>query len=266
MVSASLLISTYNRPDALELCLKSILRQTVQPFEVVICDDGSTAETKDLITKYQEQTSIPIIHVWQPDDGFKVGQIRNKGIAQVMSNYVIQVDGDIIMHKHFIKDHLAICREGFFTTSSRVLLSEKNTVTLLKNNSIIVNKFSKGDKNYFNSLYIPLLRNLFATSYKQKGKYLFYVKGCNMGFWKSDLVKINGYDEAFTGWGMEDTDLCIRLINAGVNKQFLKFGGVTYHLFHKEASRAMLEKNTAMMQETIDNKISWAPKGLDQYL
>jgi hypothetical protein len=65
---------------------------------------------------------------------------------------------------------------------------------------------------------------------------------------------------------MEDTDLCIRLINAGVNKQFLKFGGVTYHLFHKEASRAMLEKNTAMMQETIDNKISWAPKGLDQYL
>jgi glycosyltransferase involved in cell wall biosynthesis len=143
MVSASLLISTYNRPDALELCLKSILRQTVQPFEVVICDDGSTAETKDLITKYQEQTSIPIIHVWQPDDGFKVGQIRNKGIAQVMSNYVIQVDGDIIMHKHFIKDHLAICREGFFTTSSRVLLSEKNTVTLLKNNSIIVYPASK---------------------------------------------------------------------------------------------------------------------------
>lgn len=266
MVSASLLISTYNRPDALELCLKSILRQTVQPFEVVICDDGSTEETKDLLAKYQGQTNIPIIHVWQPDEGFKVGQIRNKGIAKSSGNYIIQADGDLILHEDFIKDHLAICQPNFFTTGSRVLLSKETTEALIKNNSIDLNKYSKSETNFFNGLRIPVLRDFFSSRYKIKGSYLYYIKGCNMAFWKDDLVKINGYNEAITGWGKEDTEICIRLINAGVKKHFLKFGGITHHLFHKEASREMLEKNTAMMQETVNNKISWAPIGLDQYL
>ncbi|MEO5943511.1 MAG: glycosyltransferase family 2 protein [Ferruginibacter sp.] len=266
MVSASLLISTYNRPDALELCLKSILRQTVQPFEVVICDDGSTEETKILIKKYQGLTNIPIIHVWQPDEGFKVGQIRNKGIAKATGNYIIQADGDLILHKDFIKDHLAICQPGFFTTGSRVLLSKETTEALIKNNSIELNKYSKKETNFFNGLRIPFLRDFLSGRYKIKGRYLYYIKGCNMAFWKEDLVKINGYNEAITGWGKEDTEICIRLINTGVKKHFLKFGGITYHLFHKEASREMLQKNTDLMQETIDKKISRASIGLDQYL
>ena len=104
MVTASLLITTYNRPDAIELCLQSILRQSVLPLEVVVCDDGSTGETKELIEEYQKKFTVPLIHVWQPDEGFKLAQIRNKGIAKARGNYIIQADGDLILHRHFIKD------------------------------------------------------------------------------------------------------------------------------------------------------------------
>ena len=266
MVTASLLITTYNRPDAIELCLQSILRQSVLPLEVVVCDDGSTGETKELIEEYQKKFTVPLIHVWQPDEGFKLAQIRNKGIAKARGNYIIQADGDLILHRHFIKDHLAIAADGFFTTGSRVLLSPQSTEILLKNNRIDVKKYSKNGTNFFNGLRIPLLRNALTTKYKNKGRYLYYIKGCNMAFWKADLVKINGYNEEINGWGKEDTELCIRLINAGVKKQFLKFAGITYHLYHPEASKEMLQRNIEMMQETIERKRYWTDKGLNQYL
>lgn len=266
MVSSSLLISTYNWPAALDLCLKSICNQTVQPDEIVICDDGSTADTESVIKKYQAISTTPILHVWQKDEGFKLGQIRNKGIAKAKGDYIIQIDGDLILHKHFIKDHLNFCKNNFFATGSRVLLSPESTECLIENNSIDIRKYSKRGRNYFNGLHIPALHNLLSQLYKTKGRHKYYVKGCNMAFWKKDLLKINGYNEDFTGWGKEDSEIAIRLMNAGIKKQFLKFGGITYHLYHKEASRDMEQKNFRMMQQAVDKRILRAHKGVDQYL
>ncbi|MFT3909838.1 MAG: glycosyltransferase family 2 protein [Ferruginibacter sp.] len=266
MVSSSLLISTYNWPMALELCLKSACDQSVAPDEIVICDDGSTADTGLIIKKYQAISRVPIVHVWQEDEGFKLGQIRNKGIAKAKGDYIIQIDGDLILHKHFIKDHLRFCKNSFFTTGSRVLLSPETTETLIENNSTDIKKYSKNDRNFFNGLHIPLLHNFLSQLYKTKGRHKYYVKGCNMAFWKNDLVQINGYNEDFTGWGKEDSEIAIRLINAGIKKQFLKFGGITYHLYHKEASREMEQKNFRMMQQAVDKKIMRTMKGVDQYL
>ena len=87
-----------------------------------------------------------------------------------------------------------------------------------------------------------------------------------MAFWKEDLLKVNGYNESFFGWGREDSELAIRLMNAGIKKQFIKMGGICYHLYHKEASREMEEKNTQMMEDAIRNKITWSEKGVSQYL
>ncbi|MEO6670830.1 MAG: glycosyltransferase family 2 protein [Ferruginibacter sp.] len=266
MVASSLLISTYNWPAALDLCLESVFDQSILPGEIVICDDGSTAETELIIKKFQARRKIPIIHVWQKDEGFKLGQIRNKGIAKAKGDYIIQIDGDLILHKHFIKDHLNFSKQGFFTTGSRVLLSPETTETLIEYCSTDVKKYSKNDRNFFNGLHIPALHNFLSQLYKSKGRHKYYVKGCNMAFWKKDLVKINGYNEDFTGWGKEDSEIAIRLINAGTKKRFLKFGGITYHLYHKEASREMEQKNFRMMQQAVDKKIQRTHKGVDQYL
>ena len=87
-----------------------------------------------------------------------------------------------------------------------------------------------------------------------------------MAFWKKDIIEVNGYNEDFTGWGREDSEMAIRLINAGIQKQFLKFGGISYHLYHREASREMEETNIKKMQDAIEKKLVRSPLGISQYL
>jgi glycosyltransferase involved in cell wall biosynthesis len=266
MPTCSLLISTYNWPEAFLLCLDSILGQTVKPDEIIICDDGSGEATAEVIHTFSKKTTIPVIHVWQQDEGFQLAKIRNKGFARAKYEYLIQIDGDLILGKHFISDHLRFARKKYFATGSRVLLSPQTTKALIENRSTEIKKYSIGDRNLFNGLHIPFLQPVFALIYKNKGKHKFYVKGCNMAFWKEDLLKVNGYNENFTGWGREDSELAIRLINSGIKKRFLKFGGIAFHLYHNEASREMEEANTKMMEDAVRNQVTTTSKGLDQYL
>ncbi len=266
MTSCSLIISTYNWLPALTLCLRSCTLQSVLPDEIIVADDGSRADTSGYITRFAEQTNIPVKHIWQPDEGFQLAKIRNKAIAAASGDYIIQIDGDLILHKDFIKDHINIRKQNRFVTGSRMLLSKEETERAFKAPDFNAGKFISGNKNVFNSVRIPCMQNFMSTRYKKKGRYLYYVKGCNMAFWREDLVRVNGYNENFIGWGREDSDIAVRLINAGLQKQFLKFGGISFHLYHKEAPRNNDEKNTALMNETIAKKIYWAEKGLNQYL
>lgn len=266
MNQCSLIVSTYNWPAALSLCLKSIIGQTVLPAEIIVADDGSKEETRQLIDGFRSQTVIPILHVWHPDEGFQLSRIRNRAIARASQPYIIQVDGDLILHKNFIADHLHICESGYFVSGSRVLLSATTSATLLQHNSICIPNDFFGSKNLLNKLRNRKLREFLATRYKTKGNNRYYVKGCNMAFWKADLVRVNGYNETFTGWGREDSELAIRLINAGVNKKFLKMGGITFHLYHKEASRENETSNIIRMNKAMQTNIKWAEPGLNQYM
>ena len=264
--ACSLIIATYNWPSALQLCIQSVLHQSVLPAEIIIADDGSAEETKLLIARVAAESPVPVIHVWQPDDGFQLARIRNRAIARSTQPYIIQIDGDLIVHQHFIKDHLQIQEPGYFVSGSRVLLSPETSQALIKNGSLDIQKHYRGSRNVFNKLRNGFLRKFLARRYKIKGKNKFYVKGCNMAFWRKDLLAVNGYNEAFTGWGKEDSEIAIRLINAGIQKKFLKLGGITYHLYHKEASREMEPLNVQIMETTEHKKLTVAEKGLNQYL
>jgi glycosyltransferase involved in cell wall biosynthesis len=264
--NCSLIISTYNWPGALLLCLRSAAEQSVLPAEIIVADDGSKNDTRELVEAFAQTSPVPVKHVWQPDEGFQLARIRNRAIAQASFPYIIQIDGDLILHPHFIKDHLHIRQEGYFVSGSRVLLSKESSEGLIKNQSLEINRYHKGSRNFFNRFRNPLLRRVLSTRYKMSGKNKFYVKGCNMAFWKKDLVKVNGYNEAFTGWGKEDSEIAIRLTNAGVKKKFLKMGGVCYHLYHQEASRELEKKNERMMERSIEERKVFAESGLDKYL
>lgn len=265
-MTCALLISTYNWPIALTCCLRSIKMQSELPEEIIVCDDGSGPETRNVIEEFKKEFDIPLIHVWQEDNGFQLAKIRNKGFAASRSDYLIQIDGDLILHPHFISDHKNFAKQNYFTTGSRVLLSETTTGNLLNETNGKANIDSFNDKNLFNGLRIPFLQDFLSERYKTKGKHKYYVKGCNMAFWKSDIEKVNGYNESFKGWGKEDSEIAIRLINAGIKKRFLKFGGICYHLYHKEASREMEWENVMLMNKSIEEKLVASPNGLDQYL
>ena len=263
-INTSLIISTYNWPEALNLCLLSVKALNVLPNEVIIADDGSADSTRLLIEKFQNDFPVPIKHIWQPDKGFQLAKIRNKGIAASSCNYIIQIDGDLILHPMFISDHVAFSKQGAFTGGSRVLLNKPYSEKLLKANKIKVRLLNNGATNKLNGLHFKTLTDYFSERYKVND--IYYLRGCNMAFWRDDLVKVNGYNEDLTGWGREDNEIAIRLVNNGIKKRTLKFGAIVYHIYHPENKKTTLNKNDGLLDAAIKTESTVCLKGLNQYL
>ncbi len=258
-MKTSLIITTYNSHDFLELSILSAFSQKVLPDEILIADDGSGEPTFNLIERLKNDSPIPLLHVWQPDQGFRLSASRNKAIARASGDYIIQVDGDIIMHPYFIHDHIEYSERGYFLTGSRIWLDRNLTSKLINEKRTKLHTGEKGMKTSVNCLRMPLLSPFFFN-YKASDK--TYVRGCNMSFWKSDLLRVNGYNEDITGWGREDSEIACRLINSGVKKRFIKFGALQYHLFHKENDKSADERNISLMENTLNSGICRTPNGI----
>ena len=256
----SLVISTYNWPEALELCLKSSLRQTVAPAEILVADDGSDERTAQLIARYRVQTSIPIVHVWQEDTGFRVGSIRNKAIARATGAYIIQVDGDVILHPDFVRDHVSVARPGRFVSGSRVLLGPRYSAGLLANRSIDINAWKKDVSNRLNAIRIPWASPVFGR-YKPE-----VTRGCNMAFWRDDAICVNGYNELIQGWGSEDSEFGSRLWHIGVQHFSLKLSGIVYHIYHNVRTRDQAVANQVLANLTRSRRLLRCKQGISQYL
>jgi glycosyltransferase involved in cell wall biosynthesis len=108
--SCSLIVTTYNWPEALEACLQSAFKQTLLPKEIIVCDDGSTDSTKQVIDNLRKISPVSLVHLWQPDEGFQASKARNKGIAASVGEYIVQIDGDVLLHKDFIKGPRLQCQ------------------------------------------------------------------------------------------------------------------------------------------------------------
>lgn len=264
-IDCSLIISTYNWPQALQLCLDSVLRQTILPSEIIIADDGSKEDTFNLVRKFQTASPIPVRHVWQPDEGYQLARIRNKAFKEASGDYLIQIDGDLILHPKFVEDHLHFSASGTFVSGARAMLDEAATKRLLQRfdaSELDIN--SKHLSKKFNALYLRPLSHLNYWIQRSKSQ-IHYVLGCNMAFWKKDLVAVNGYNESFVGWGKEDNDLAIRLVNNGTYLRFIKFGAIVYHLHHRSSERPTLAENEAMLKQSIESKITFVEKGMSQH-
>jgi glycosyltransferase involved in cell wall biosynthesis len=140
----SILLATYNWPQALKLCLESLATQTDQNFEIIIADDGSSESTKHLIEYIKTSHPITIKHLWQEDCGFQKTKILNKAIAAAHGNYLVFLDGDCIVQPDFVAQHRALAQKGCLVTGSRVLLNESLTQELLAWPQWSFQKFSSG--------------------------------------------------------------------------------------------------------------------------
>ena len=260
----TLLVSTYNRPEALEPVLLSILRQTLLPTEVVIADDGSKDETRRLIERIGENSPVPLVHVWHPDTGFRLSEIRNKAIAAAKGDYIIQIDGDVLLERHFIADHAGMAEPGWFVCGSRVMLSQELTGKIMSGEVNVPRLWNTGIIFLLNGLRIGWLRNYMAKRYA-RGE-VRRLRGCNMAFWKKDLVAVNGYNEDLTDWGGEDAEIAYRLVHSGVQKKMLKMGGVEYHLYHTFAPREAVGRHDDVIQQVKREKTAWCGNGLDKHL
>ena len=146
-MTVSLIISTYNWPRALYLCLDSVMQQTVMPSEILIADDGSGMSTRDVVKHFENISPVPVRHIWHEDNGFRLAAIRNKAIAASKGKYIIQIDGDLILQRNFIQDHMLFAREGCFVTGSRGIITDRNGKVLVSNRlayTLVVDKSSFG--------------------------------------------------------------------------------------------------------------------------
>mgnify|MGYP006081169293 CR=1 FL=1 len=261
-MNCSLIICTYNWPEALSMVISSVASQSVLPNEVIVADDGSDQTTATLIEKIASKLSIPVIHSWQEDDGCRIPHSRNRAIAKANFEYIVMVDGDTVLHEDFIKDHIRFAQLGLYIQGSRVLLQSEFTNSLLEKGLFAKPSFnSNHSKNKINMLRLPYLSKLLSY---YKSQNINRIRGCNFSIFKEDILSVNGFNEEITTWGREDSEFVQRLFNNGVRKQHIKFSGVQYHLYHNERSHNA--SNNKILQDTIKNKISWCSHGIDRYL
>ncbi|MCL2246696.1 MAG: glycosyltransferase family 2 protein [Lentimicrobiaceae bacterium] len=258
--TVSLCITTYNSPDYLGLTLKSVLAQSVLPQEVIIADDGSEATTQFLIEQFKAIFPIPLLHCWHPDEGFRVAKIRNQAILASHCEYLIFIDGDMVLHPHFIRDHINKSQLQHFIQGSRVLVSKKISEERLYSKNISFHFCSKGILNRANTLSLPWLSIIITRYYGAKDH--TGIRSCNLSFWRKDALNINGFNEDFEGWGREDSEFAVRLLNSGVKRLNLKLGGVGFHIWHPENSQRLLHKNQALLERALENREVWCNNGL----
>jgi len=261
-LSTTLLISTYNWKEALELVLLSVSNQSLLPNEIVIADDGSTNDTKLLIDKFKEILNVPIIHVWHEDAGFTKTIILNKALEKVTSDYIIQIDGDIILHKHFVRDHIYYAQKNVYLFGSRTSLKEGYSKKVLLAKKIKFNWFNRGILRKTRAIYIPFFNKSAKPSKKLSSK----LRGCNISYWKKDALNINGYNEDLVGWGYEDFEFTQRLLNSGVSSFRLKHTAIQYHIYHPEAPKGNTEIGDSIIIKTTQEKIIKCNNGIHKLL
>lgn len=261
-MTCTLIITTYNWSEALELSLNSALNQTHLPDEIIIADDGSTVETKELIEKIAKKSAVKIIHSWQEDEGFRAARSRNLAFSKSTSEYIIFVDGDMILDHNFVQDHLKCASTNFYLQGSRVLLTPNYTEKTLNEKKFYKpSLFSKNLKNKLNSLKLPLVSALICNKInaQQRG-----IKSCNFSFYREDFISVNGFNEELVTWGREDSELISRMYNKGIFRKNLKFAGIQYHLYHKEGKSNSF--NDEILKNTIEKKLTWCENGLNKHL
>lgn len=261
MTRCCLIVTTYERPDALERVLESVAAQSRPPDELIVADDGSGPATARIIERYARAAGCPVAHEWQPHLGFRAGRIRNAAIARTRCDYVVLLDGDMVVHPAFLAEHLALARPARYSQGVRILLDEPATRRLLRRGSALPGALSPGlgfaRRAY--ALHAPRLARLLGRA----ANALVAVKACNQGFWRQDLLRVNGFDEAITGWGAEDKELCARLDNAGVGRQTLLFAAIAWHLAHPPAARDDAAANRGRWRHTVESRRIRCAAGID---
>ena len=262
----SVIVTTYNREDALEAVLRSLARQTDADFEVVVADDGSQPATAKLIEDWRAKIGHRLMHVWHEDRGFRAAEIRNHAVLASCGTYCIFLDGDCIVRPDFVAIHRRFAEPGSFVTGNRILLSRELTDKVLRKNLLpetwniarwITERWRGGINRLSPVLRLPLGPLRWIRRHAWNG-----ARSCNLAIWRNDLDRVDGFDADYSGWGKEDTDIIVRLLHAGVKRKDGRFATGVIHLWHAEADRSSLSDNERKLEGVVAGDRIRAQRGL----
>lgn len=262
----SVIVTTYNREDALDAALRALSRQTDRNFEIIVADDGSGPATSNVVERWAARRGPTIIHVWQEDRGFRLCEARNRGILASSGTYCIFLDGDCIAPPNYVASHRTLAEAKWFVAGNRVLLSSDLTGHALAEaaelehwrfGAWMARRWHRDINRLGPLLALPLgpLRKLRAHAWRG-------ARGGNLAVWRSDLDDVDGFDASYNGWGLEDSDLLIRLLRSGVRRKDGNFATGVLHLWHPENDRSSLSDNRRRLDEVARGDRRRATKGL----
>jgi glycosyltransferase involved in cell wall biosynthesis len=239
----SVVVTTYNRNDALKAVLRALNQQTDGSFDVIVADDGSEPNASAISEEFGAK------HVWQPHNGFRAAAIRNRAVEASRGDYLVFLDGDCIPRPSFIRHHRALAEAGWFVTGNRALLSQQATASVLSSADPLrqnwpLHRVRGGINRLSPFLTLPIPRKRLATEWKG-------AQSCNLGIWRSDFDRVGGFDEAYQGWGYEDSDFVVRLIHAGVKRKDGRFATGVVHLWHPQNDRTSTARNLERLQTRL---------------
>jgi GT2 family glycosyltransferase len=254
----SVVITTYNRSDALLPVLAALAAQDDRAFEVIIADDGSTQAHQDAIQAAAKRLALPLTHVWHPDVGFTAARVRNLGVAATAGSYVVMLDGDCVPETDFVRRHRSLAQPGFFVNGSRVMLSQRLSQAVIGGTQRVHGQgaaFWLGQRWSGDASKLGGLLRLPDWSARQHAQFIWKgIRSCNMGVWRQDYEAVDGFDESFVGWGHEDADFVLRLHNAGINRKNGFAATEVYHLWHPQASRNAESVNAATVRARMQTR------------
>ena len=269
---ASVIVSTYNSPAWLQKVLWGFSAQTSLDFEILIADDGSTQETRDLIEQMKLIVPVPIAHVWQPDDGFQKCRILNKAMVAAQSDYLIFTDGDCVPRADFVETHLREARENVFLSGGYFKLPMPTSLAISQADIASQRAFdarwlrtiglepSHKDWKLKAQGWVSVLFNTLSPARKTWN-------GNNSSCAKKHAIAVNGFDEQMQ-YGGEDCEFGDRLKHYGLQAKRIRFSTVCIHLDHKRGyvSDEMIVKNRHIRKQTVTNKTVRCSLGVDQWL
>jgi len=262
----SIIVTTFEREDALDAVLRSLSAQSDRGFEVLVADDGSGPETAALIERWKPRLGVELTHVWQEHRGFRAAEIRNRAIRASRGNYCVFVDGDCLARPDFIASHRRMAERGWFVTGNRALLTRALTDQALRQPVEIerwgtarwIGRRIGGGLNRLS----PVLRLPLGPLRKLRPLAWEGARSCNLAVWRSDLDRVDGFDASFSGWGKEDSDLLVRLLHAGVRRKDGIYATGVLHLWHAAADRSQLAENEQRLAVVIANRSVRADRGI----
>ncbi len=266
----SVILSTYNQPAWLRLTLYGYLFQTDPAFEIVIADDGSGEETRELIERFKTTSDLRIQHVWHADAGFQKCTILNKAIKAAKGDYLILSDGDCVPRNDFIAVHKAHADPGFYLSGGYFKLPMQTSHAITREGIESGDCFSKKwlnangvakNSKLLKLTQSKLLRELCNKLTPTKRTW----NGHNASCFKADALKVRGFDERMR-YGGEDVEFGYRLRNSGLQAKQIRYHAVCLHLEHERAyvKPDDLAANMKIRETTLREGLKYTPHGIEQ--
>jgi len=232
------------------------------PDEIIVADDGSGPATRAVAERWRA-AGLAVQHVWQEDAGFRLARSRNRALAASSADYIVLVDGDMILHPRFVADHVRCARPDYFIQGARPQLSAATTAQLLQDGApTAIGPLTPGLQRRAYAIRSPLLSRVFSRTKDTLGG----VQGCNQSFWRSHAIRVNGYDERFTAWGPEDREFVARLLHLGVRRRYVRHMALAFHLHHTSRAPSAPNPFDRLLQETLARRATWTEHGLAAHL